>query len=352
MISTFQELKNNRQDRFDQLTKKLNAMSKANTFYNESSDDRFWKLDVDKAGNGYAVIRFLPEPKGEDSPVVKLFSHAFHKPGDRSVWYIENSLTTPTKEKPEGSADPLSEYNSKRWAEGEKSEGRRFVSGDPTTKPATPGSKRKLGYYSNIYVVEDQAHPENNGKVFLFKYGPRIMDKIEEARNPKFPDVEAFIPFDLYNGANFKLKARFVEGQRNYNSSEWDLVEGEGGVKKPRGPLSTDDELLEKIWNSEYSLQEIIAPNRFKSYNELKARLAKVLGLDGSNYEVAVGEVDPWAATKAADVGELKDLLKEQRPPWEGDENKKVEEAEKLPEATPTEDFEENLNWFRKLADS
>ncbi len=346
MISNFQELKNNKQDRFDQLTKKLNQMSKT-SFYNESSDERFWKLTVDKAGNGYAVIRFLPEPKNENDPVVRLFSHAFQGPGG---WYIENSLTT-LDNKP----DPLAEYNSKRWAEGEKSAGRRFVSGDNTTKPATPGSKRKLGFYSNIYVVDDPANKENNGKVFLFKYGPRIMDKIEDARKPKFPDVEAFNPFDLYHGANFKLKARLVEGQRNYNSSEWDLVEGESGVKKPRGALSPDDELLEKIWHSEYSLKEIVAPERFKTYNELKARLTKVLGLDGSHYDVKVaeGEDDPWEASAKQTAASQGETI---RPPWEDDTStaEQIAADKRLPteEAiTSDENSEEDLDWFRKLAD-
>jgi hypothetical protein len=346
MISNFQELKNNRQDRFDQLTKKLNQMSKGN-FYNENEDDRFWKLTVDKTGNGYAVIRFLPEPQGEGEPFVQLYSHAFKGPGG---WYIENSLTTRTKDRPEGSADPLSEYNSKRWAEGEKSEGRRFVSGDFTTKPPTPGSKRKNGYYSNIYVVEDQANPANNGKVFLFKYGPRIMDKIEEAQNPKFPDVEKFNPFDLYTGANFKLKARLVEGQRNYNSSEWDLVEGESGVKKPRGALSSNEDMLETIWKSEYSLQEIVAPSKFKTYNQLKERLNKVLALDRTgNYEVAEGQSDPWKSPEKEydHSGENAQVSA----PWEDEGRTAPLEAEKLPELAASE-TEDDLDYFRKLRDS
>ncbi len=166
-----------------------------------STDDRLWKLDVDKGGNGYAIIRFLPAPNGEDLPFVKLYSHAFQGPGG---WYIENSLTTL------GQKDPVSEYNTELWN-----------NGTDAGKETARKQKRKLTYISNIYVVKDPANPENEGKVFLFKYGKKIFDKLTAAMQPEFEDEEAIDPFDFWQGANFKLKAKNVAGFRNYDSSEF-----------------------------------------------------------------------------------------------------------------------------------
>lgn len=228
----------------EELSKKLESVNGND----KSSDDRFWSPTVDKAGNGYAVIRFLPAPADESDPFVLMFSHAFQGPGG---WYIENSLTTL------GQNDPLSEYNSKLWN-----------SGIEANKEIARKQKRKMTYISNIYVVSDPSNPDNEGKVFLFKYGKKIFDKLKEAMNPQFADEEAINPFDFWTGANFKLKIRNLDGYRNYDRSEFD---------RP-APLFEDDSEMEKIWKTEYSLVEFHDPKNFKSYDALKAKLHKVLG--------------------------------------------------------------------------
>ena len=211
-------------------------------------DDRLWKLDVDKSGNGYAVLRFLPAPDGEDLPFVKLYSHAFQGPGG---WYIENSLTTLNQK------DPVSEYNTSLWNNGTEA-----------GKDTARRQKRKLTYISNVYVVKDPANPENEGKVFLYKYGKKIFDKLMAAMQPEFEDESPIDPFDLWQGANFKLKAKNVAGYRNYDSSEF---------AQP-SPLNDDDEALEALWKKEYSLQDFVGADQFKSYDDLKKRLTYVLG--------------------------------------------------------------------------
>ena len=213
-----------------------------------SGDDRLWKPEVDKAGNGYAVVRFLPAPDGEDLPWAKLYSHAFQGPGG---WYIENSLTT------NGAKDPVSEYNSELWNTGIDSD-----------KEIARKQKRKLSYYSNIYVVKDPSNPENEGKVFLYKYGKKIFDKVMSAMQPEFEDEEPINPFDFWAGADFKIKIKKVAGYWNYDSSEF---------ARP-GALLDDDDAMEAIWKKEYSLTEITSGDQFKSYDELKKRLDYVLG--------------------------------------------------------------------------
>jgi hypothetical protein len=246
----FADLK--KQSKLGSLTAKLVKEVEKMNNNSGSSDDRLWKLDVDKSGNGYAVIRFLPAPNGEDLPFVKLYSHAFQGPGG---WYIENSLTTL------GQKDPVSELNSELWN-----------NGTDAGKELARKQKRKLTYVSNIYVVKDPANPANEGKVFLFKYGKKIFDKLTEAMQPEFEDEQAIDPFDFWNGANFKLKAKNVAGYRNYDSSEFAAP----------GPLLDDDEELEAVWKKEYSLAEHIAADQFKSYDELKKRLDYVLGNKGT----------------------------------------------------------------------
>ena len=211
-------------------------------------DDRLWKLDVDKSGNGYAVLRFLPAPDGEDLPFVKLYSHAFQGPGG---WYIENSLTTLNQK------DPVSEYNTSLWNNGTEA-----------GKDTARRQMRKLTYISNVYVLKDQANPENEGKVFLYKYGKKIFDKLMAAMQPEFEDESPIDPFDLWQGANFKLKAKNVAGYRNYDSSEF---------AQPSS-LNDDDEALEALWKKEYSLQDFVGADQFKSYDDLKKRLTYVLG--------------------------------------------------------------------------
>jgi len=236
---------------FDKLTKAIEQLNAAPA----SKDDKFWKPEVDKAGNGYAVIRFLPAPSvdGEDAlPWVKVFNHGFQGPGG---WYIENSLTTLNQK------DPVSEYNTQLWN-----------SGVEANKEIARKQKRRLSYICNVYVVEDSKNPDNEGKVFLFKFGAKIFDKINEAMNPAFEDEKAMNPFDFWTGANFKLKIRKVEGYQNYDKSEFAAP----------SVLLSDDAKLEEIWKSEHSLKEHLDPSNFKSYDELKAKLNKVLGLDGA----------------------------------------------------------------------
>ena len=211
-------------------------------------DERLWKPVMDKSGNGYAVIRFLPAPEGEDMPWAKLWNHAFQ--GPTGQWYIENSLTTV------GQNDPVSEYNSKLWNSGVESD-----------KEIARKQKRKLQYYSNIYVVEDPANPQNEGKVFLYRYGKKIFDKIMETMQPAFEDESPINPFDFWEGANFKLKLRKVDGYWNYDKSEFEAPSA----------LFDDDDKLEELWGKEHSLTAFTDNTNFKSYDELKKRLDVVL---------------------------------------------------------------------------
>ena len=243
---SFADLK--KQSKLGSLTAKLVKQVEKMNNNGGSGDERLWKLDVDKSGNGYAVIRFLPAPNGEDLPFVKLYSHAFQGPGG---WYIENSLTSL------GQKDPVSEYNTSLWN-----------NGTDAGKELARKQKRKLTYISNIYVVKDPANPDNEGKVFLFKYGKKIFDKLTAAMQPEFEDEEAIDPFDFWQGANFKLKAKNVAGYRNYDSSEFAAP----------SPILDDDDALEALWKKELSLAEIVAADQFKSYDDLKRRLNYVLG--------------------------------------------------------------------------
>lgn len=253
---SFSDLKRSSANSVEKLN---NELAKLNTPQN-GRDERLWSCTTDKAGNGYAVIRFLPPSEGEDVPFVRLFTHGFKGPGG---WYIENSRTTI------GEADPVGEMNSKLWNEGEGSRGRKTVTGSGREQP---GTKRQLNYYSNIYVINDPANPDNNGKVFLFKYGKKIFDKINDMMNPQFEDEQSVDPFNFWTGANFKLKIRRVDGYANYDKAEFDSV----------GPLFEDDDLMEAVWKKQYSLKEIIAPANFKSYDELTKRLNKTMGLAGA----------------------------------------------------------------------
>ena len=264
-----------KQSKLGSLTQKLvKEVEKMNNNGN-NSDDRLWKLEVDKTGNGYAVIRFLPAPDSEDLPFVKLYSHAFQGPGG---WYIENSLTTV------GQKDPVSEYNTTLWN-----------NGTDAGKDAARKQKRKLTYISNIYVVKDPANPENEGKVFLYKYGKKIFDKLTAAMQPEFEDEEAIDPFDFWQGANFKLKAKNVAGYRNYDSSEFAAV----------SPLLDDDDALEALWKKENSLQEFVAADQFKSYDELKTRLGYVLGNKTTSRPV----IDDEFSNEDSDRGSAEELV-------------------------------------------
>jgi hypothetical protein len=253
-MSSFANLKRNRSN-LEKLTQAIASTTTPTQDSNSREDTRFWTPDVDKAGNGMAVIRFLPAPAvdGDDGlPWVRYFSHGFQGPGG---WYIENSLTTLNQK------DPVSEYNSTLWN-----------SGIEANKEIARKQKRRMHYVANIMVVSDPSRPENEGQIRLYKFGKKIFDKITEAMNPDFADEVAVNPFDLWEGANFKLKIRNVEGYRNYDKSEFGdkvaLMEG-------------NDEKLEAVWQQEYSLKEFLDVKNFKAYGELKARLDKVLGFEG-----------------------------------------------------------------------
>ncbi len=281
---SFSNLK--KQSSLGSLTAKLVQQVEKMNKGSNGADDRLWKPEVDKAGNGYAVIRFLPAVDGEDMPWAKLYTHAFQGSGG---WYIENSLTTL------GSKDPVSEYNSQLWN-----------SGIDADKEVARKQKRKLSYYSNIYVVKDPTNPQNEGKVFLFRYGKKIFDKITASMQPEFEDEEAINPFDFWAGANFKLKIKKVAGFWNYDSSEFAAPSA----------LLDDDDALEALWKKEYSLAELVAPDQFKSYDDLKKRLNYVLGLTPRQdpETVAEEELPPRpeeqvAATVSASSDEEEDAL-------------------------------------------
>jgi hypothetical protein len=300
-FATLKRSRSNDLSKLSEQLKKLNPNEKTGG----SSDDRFWYPDVDKTGNGYAVVRFLPASKNEDVPFVRVFTHGFKGPSGQ--WYIENSLTTLGKD------DPVSEYNTQLW--------------NSTTDDKSPArkqardQKRKLTYISNVYVVKDPAKPENEGKVFLFRYGKKIFDKLNEAMNPQFADEKPLNPFDLWEGANFKIKIRQVEGYRNYDKSEFD----------ERGPLLSDESELERVYNQEYALQEFLDPKNFKDYDVLKKKLNTVLGLNRT-----VNEDDIPAARAEAPVLKTKPAkMDDDDAPWK---------------SNATEEDDEDLSYFKKLA--
>ena len=278
-------------------------------------DDRLWKPELDKTGNGYAVIRFLPAPDGEEIPWAKLYSHAFQGPGG---WYIENSLTTT------GGKDPVSDYNRELWNSGNESD-----------KDVVRKQKRKLSYYSNIYVVKDPTNPQNEGKVFLFKFGKKIFDKVMEAMQPEFEDETPINPFDFWQGANFKLKIKKVAGFWNYDSSEFDSV----------SPLLDDDDALEALWKKEYSLTAITAADQFKSYDDLEKRLKYVLGKKKPAVRYDESLEDESEGRYGVDGhGDVHRVRAEQT----------VAKAVSAPPATKRVDADEDdaLSYFQKLAES
>ena len=248
----------------DTLIGELSKVAEPQKQKNSYADDRFWKPELDKTGNGYAVLRFLPAVKDEDLPWARLWSHAFQGPGG---WYIENSLTTLNKK------DPVSESNSLLWNSGVEAD-----------KDIARKRKRKLSYIANVLIVSDSKHPENEGQIKLFKFGKKIFDKITEAMKPEFEDENPINPFDFWEGANFKLKIRKVDGFWNYDKSEFDSSSA----------IADNDESIEEIWNKQFPLKPFLAPENFKSYDELKAKLDKVLtgsGNSGTAEDVAIPPV-------------------------------------------------------------
>lgn len=247
---SFQNLKRNR-DNISKLLKAVESTSGGGGGEKKSyQDDRIWKPTVDKAGNGYAVLRFLPAAEGQELPWVRYWDHGFK--GPTGLWYIENSLTSI------GQADPLGELNSRLWN-----------SGNDGDKEKARLQKRRLHYVANVLVVQDPSNPVNEGKVMMFKFGKKIYDKIMDVMQPEFQDEEPMVPFDFWDGADFKLKIRNVEGYRNYDKSEF---------ASPSALFEGDDEKLEAVYNRMHDLNEFIDPKNYKTYDELKTKLARVLG--------------------------------------------------------------------------
>ena len=258
----------------DKLTKAIEQISQPNAEAGSKDDTRFWQPTVDKSGNGMATIRFLPAPAadGDDAlPWIRVFNHGFQGPGG---WFIDNCLTTLNEK------CPVCEHNSTLWN-----------SGIEANKEIARKQKRKLSYMANILVVSDPSNPQNEGQIKLFKFGKKIFDKISEAMNPEFADETPVNPFDLWEGANFKLKIRNVEGYRNYDKSEF----------SDKSPVyDGDDAKLEELWKSEFSLKEFTDKSKFKPYEQMKARLDKVLGFDGSPVNLKTKAED-------ADISPFKD---------------------------------------------
>lgn len=289
---SFASLKRNRDNTMSKLTQ---ALQDTQTETKSFGDDRIWKPERDKSGNGFAIIRFLPQPEGEDLPWARVWNHGFQGPGG---WYIENSLTTI------GQKDPVSEYNTTLWN-----------NGTDAGKDQARKQKRRLNYYSNILVIKDGANPQNEGKVFLYRYGKKIFDKLNECMNPEFEDETPINPFDFWEGADFKLKVRTLDGFVNYDKSEFD---------SPSSLLDGDEGALEKVYNQQHSLSELISPDNFKTYSELKQQLDRALG-----------------------VKEVQEVLEET--PWQ---ETKVEEPQiqNSTEVSNGGDTSEELSYFKKLA--
>jgi hypothetical protein len=306
---SFENLK--KQSKLGSLTSKLVKEVEKMSSTSSGADERLWKPEVDKTGNGFAVIRFLPAPDGEELPWAKMYSHAFQGPGG---WYIENSLTTI------GGRDPLGEHNRDLWN-----------TGTEANKETVRKQKRKLNYYSNIYVVKDPANPQNEGKVFLFKYGKKIFDKIMEAMQPEFADESSINPFDLWQGSNFKLKIVKKDGYWNYDKSEFG----------PSEPLLSDDDAMEALWKKEYSLAAVTAPDQFKSYEELEKRLKMVLGQKPTNRRMDE-EVEDEDNDRGSYTPDFKSSHRESQP----DEIKETSNSLD----SSSEDEDDALSYFQKLA--
>ena len=291
----------------DKLRQAMESASPSQGEKKSYTDDRYWKPELDKSGNGYAVVRFLPTPEGEEMPWVSYWDHGFQGPGG---WYIEKSLTTLNKQ------DPVSEYNTQLWN-----------TGIEANKEIARKQKRRLHYVSNVYVVSDPKNPDNEGKVFLYRFGKKIFEQLKEAINPQFDDEDAINPFDLREGANFKIKIRKVDGYWNYDKSEFDSV----------APLFDDEGQLTEVATSVNSLSDIIAPSEFKTYDELKEKLDRVLGLSG-------GVSTSTAESVAEDLEEV---------PW-SNTTETVADEPVVASAESTlekESGEDAMDYFKKLAE-
>jgi hypothetical protein len=276
---SFANLKSSRGSSIDKLVKAAEAVSSKTETKSSYGDDRFWKPTRDKAGNGYAVVRFLPAQEGEDLPWVRYWDHGFK--GPTGLWYIENSLTSI------GQDDPVSEMNSVLWNSGREED-----------KNIARERKRRLHYVSNVLVVSDPSNPENEGKVFLYKFGKKIFDKIMESMQPAFEDEDPINPYDFWEGADFKIKIRKVEGWVNYDKSEFSAQ---------TALFNGEEDRLEDVYGKLYSLQDFLKPENYKSYDELKSKMNKVLGIDAGTPSMDmpamnVVEETPMAAAAAPSV--------------------------------------------------
>lgn len=276
MTTSFNALKKSRTTQFENLNSKLEELNKKSF---KDDDATFWRHTADKTGNAYALLRFLPAPPGEDSPFIRYWDHGFK--GASGRWYIEKSRSTL------GEPDPVGEHNQQLWATGIKE-----------NQDIVRARKRNLRFVSNIYVVKDSGNPENEGKVFKYRYGKKIFDKLNAKMHPEFEDEKAINPFDLWDGCNLRLKVRKVEGFTNYDKSDFD---------EP-GPLFADESKMEEIWKSEHPLAPIIAPSEFKSYEELKRQFYSVIGESPEKQEA--GE-DREPATEAKASRRTKEAVSE-----------------------------------------
>jgi hypothetical protein len=299
-MAGFSDLKKMSKNSVSALAKELEKTTESKSY----KDDRFWSTERGKDGNGFAIIRFLPACAGEEVPWVRVFNHGFQGKGG---WFIENCPTTL------GKKCPVCEANNELWNSGIESD-----------KDIARNRKRKLSYISNIMVVSDPANRDNEGKVFLFRYGKKIFDKISDCMQPKFPGEEPINPFDFWNGCNFKMKIQTVGGFANYDKSEFD-------TKSPL--LEGKDEWLEKLWKSQYALQEFVGSDKFKSYEELKERYETVL------------TTEIKSAKKAEDEEPISESLSEKF------RKKDAPAAKKPVQEEETGDEDDTLSYFRKLAE-
>jgi hypothetical protein len=311
---TLKDLKKNSKGLAAKLTQELEKLNKGSQKYQD--DDRFWSCERDSAGNGYAVIRFLPAHKSEELPFVRVWEHAFK--GPTGVWYIEKSLTTLNK------PDPVTEYNNKLWNTGRDED-----------KKTAQKYKRQLKFIANVLIVKDPKHPENEGKVKLFKFGKKIFDKINQLMFPEFEDEAERNPFDFWEGANFKLKIRQVEGYPNFDKSEFE----------ESSEVADSDAEIEKIWNSVYPLQEFLDEKNFKSYDELKARHAKALGIIPDRSEPVSSDSDNDESEQETRAKAKKE--KARRAEQEEEEVKAKEEEKE----ESSEDTDDDLEMFSSLAE-
>ncbi len=270
-----QSLRKMRNSDFGQITQAFEKIANPQTETKSYADDRFWKLEGDKAGNGTATLRFLPRVEGDELPWVKIFSHGFQGPTGK--WYIENSLTTL------GENDPVGELNSRLWN-----------SGTQANQDIARKQKRKLSFIANVLIVSDPKHPENEGRVFMFKFGKKIFDKIMDKARPTYEDEKPVNVFDLWEGANFKLRMRKKDGYTNYDESSF----------MDPTPVSQDEQEMLKVVTSQYKLSEFLDRKNFKSYDELKRKLEEVLSGDSFSSKSAaqMAEEDDMPSAEAPKI--------------------------------------------------